>query len=429
MSRLTSVMKLAKPTTSVLLASLVLCTIWSGNALAMDGGVFPVKAWPKNWPKELERSRKQAMRWLEGGRRPTKHDLVRRGIDPNTTIYSSAGYDIRFANREQFESAWPHILKLKSAGAPLTLLRGPHRFFAGGGTGIHNASVRIRTRTPIYPTAQKASPSDETSIELVLDGEIVDLNRICLPADTPIIDKRFPGRIEGALNDRVTSKPLAEPMQLQGGRLEIVVDFGDKPRPARYHVCIHSAKGSKLGWCGSASVDANGRYTFENLPPDKWIVWASPTLGPNPNQSEKVTVEVVRGETTTVVLQATKRDAILLRPIPVGRKSLKQSVAEAEVIVVATASHFSQASQSRTGDPPEYRISFRVTRFLKGKLTDKVFTTRLPSDPKTIKETYIGKATVVMLSPEYVARKHEYGGLYHIMFESQVKAILSNDAK
>ena len=30
-----------------------------------------------------------------------------------------------------------------------------------------------------------------THIELVVDGEIVDLNRIRLPADTPIIDERF----------------------------------------------------------------------------------------------------------------------------------------------------------------------------------------------------------------------------------------------
>jgi hypothetical protein len=28
-------------------------------------------------------------------------------------------------------------------------------------------------------------------IELIVDGEIVDLNRIPLPPDTPIIDERF----------------------------------------------------------------------------------------------------------------------------------------------------------------------------------------------------------------------------------------------
>jgi len=30
-----------------------------------------------------------------------------------------------------------------------------------------------------------------TFFELVVDGEIVDLNRIALPKDTPIIDERF----------------------------------------------------------------------------------------------------------------------------------------------------------------------------------------------------------------------------------------------
>jgi hypothetical protein len=29
-------------------------------------------------------------------------------------------------------------------------------------------------------------------MELVVDGKIIDLNRIALPADTPIIDKRWP---------------------------------------------------------------------------------------------------------------------------------------------------------------------------------------------------------------------------------------------
>jgi len=33
--------------------------------------------------------------------------------------------------------------------------------------------------------------SNTTYIELVVDGEIVDLNRIPLPPDTPIVDERF----------------------------------------------------------------------------------------------------------------------------------------------------------------------------------------------------------------------------------------------
>jgi len=30
-----------------------------------------------------------------------------------------------------------------------------------------------------------------TEVELIVDGNVVDLNRISLPPDTPIIDKRF----------------------------------------------------------------------------------------------------------------------------------------------------------------------------------------------------------------------------------------------
>ena len=39
-----------------------------------------------------------------------------------------------------------------------------------------------------------------TFIELVVDGDIVDLNRIPLPADTPIVDERFKDEDKKASN-------------------------------------------------------------------------------------------------------------------------------------------------------------------------------------------------------------------------------------
>ena len=118
--------------------------------------------WPDSWPKELEPLRKQS-RTYEG---PTL--LIRR-------------YLIPFTKREEFEAAWPHLLKVKAKGAPIILTRGPKtNFFA-----VNPAGVLILT-PPV--DADKGAAS---SIELVVDGEIVDLNRIALPADTPIIDERF----------------------------------------------------------------------------------------------------------------------------------------------------------------------------------------------------------------------------------------------
>ena len=59
--------------------------------------------WPNSWPAELEPLRKHS--------RSLFHSSV-------------AIYEIPFGNRKVFESAWPHILKLKTKEAPIILLGG-----------------------------------------------------------------------------------------------------------------------------------------------------------------------------------------------------------------------------------------------------------------------------------------------------------------
>ena len=136
--------------------------------------------WPKGWPQELEPLRKQSR-------------TVRSGLAELIT------YEIPFAKRQKFESAWPHLLTIKSKGAPILLLRGPNKDL---GTQI-NAGVRINCPpsqgrdgvTPAEPLPGVRSIRERwlwtRYIELVVDGVIVDLNRIPLPGDTPIIDMRF----------------------------------------------------------------------------------------------------------------------------------------------------------------------------------------------------------------------------------------------
>ena len=109
-------------------------------------------------------------------------------------------YAIRFTKREEFESAWPHILKVKSKGAPVVLVRGPNFFLGEGrkaGVVVH-APPAGQADNPATPEAPIPGVKDvrmrwinTTYIELVVDGEIIDLNRIPLSADTPIIDERF----------------------------------------------------------------------------------------------------------------------------------------------------------------------------------------------------------------------------------------------
>ena len=162
------------------LLSAIACLAIRSVAFA-EYSVWDKGMWPESWPKELEPLRKQA-RTYEGPR----------------VLYRF--YLIPFTKREEFEAAWPQLLKVKSKGVPIVLVRGPKTdFFV-----VQPAGVIIRT-PPVNEApgpengvsisdAQKADGEWRTKasyIELVVDGEIVNLNRIPLPPDTLIIDERF----------------------------------------------------------------------------------------------------------------------------------------------------------------------------------------------------------------------------------------------
>ena len=153
----------------------VLATIilFFASALYAEYTVENKGSWPDTWPKDLDGLRKQS-RTLEGPTRPSLH------------------YAIPFTSREAFEAAWPHLLKVKTPSAPIVLRRGPSFWLQDGS----NAGVCIHTppagKTPITDPEEVDGNWERTIyIELIVDGEIVDLNRILLPPHTPIIDERF----------------------------------------------------------------------------------------------------------------------------------------------------------------------------------------------------------------------------------------------
>jgi hypothetical protein len=187
--------------------------------------------WPETWPWPLEGLRASS-----------------RSLEHSAEVI----HEIPFTDREQFEAKWPFLLSVKSPRAPLRLLKGPNKWL---GTTME-AGVRIRApltgylitpgkTTSLYPPgAEKAIKDKEflkigppwpdylkseggalpeyvtiedgkwkamdpkklkgaaffaiwratTEIDLIVDGKVVDLNRIALPADTPILDKRFEER-------------------------------------------------------------------------------------------------------------------------------------------------------------------------------------------------------------------------------------------
>src|SRR6478672_629009 len=129
--------------TIALLAAMVLGAACRAYA---DYGVEDRGTWPTSWPKELEPLRKQA-RTLEGPLVLYRH------------------YLIPFTKREDFESAWPHLLKVKSKGSPIVLVRGPKTdFFA-----VQPAGVYIRT--PPLDAAKKADNEVPAEDAKKADGE------------------------------------------------------------------------------------------------------------------------------------------------------------------------------------------------------------------------------------------------------------------
>jgi len=205
--------------------------------------------WPDTWPEQLEPYRKQA--WtLE-----ITHVMPLVPRNPRPHGLHETVYKISFDTPEDFEEAWPAILQVKDKGAPLILESSPFyyprlgrgietgvlilcpiggKLVTGDGTikftdrwgTIERAFNGLLEDLPEYVVADdgKWVPFDgsegedfifrerdrsfidralrrgsifqaRTDIVLITDGKIVDLNRIRLPANTPIIDNRF-GRVE-----------------------------------------------------------------------------------------------------------------------------------------------------------------------------------------------------------------------------------------
>ena len=146
-----------------------------GSAAYAVYGVSNEGTWPKSWPKELESLRNQATTY--------------EGSEPLLLRYA-----IPFTNREAFEAAWPYFLKVKSKGAPIILVR-KIEFFEVKPAGVLIHSPPANSTDPETPVGGdfdvRTKWMNTTFIELVVDGKVVDLNRIPLPPDTPIVDERF----------------------------------------------------------------------------------------------------------------------------------------------------------------------------------------------------------------------------------------------
>jgi hypothetical protein len=144
-------------------AVFVAITFFVISSVSADFSVTDQGTWPKSWPAELEPLRKQA----------------RTFENPLESLPPPQHYAIPFTKQNEFESAWPHHLKIKSKGGSIVLRRGPSVWLGD------KATAGVCVHTPPTGEAPIADGKDAMGnwektiyIELVVDGEIIDLNRI-----------------------------------------------------------------------------------------------------------------------------------------------------------------------------------------------------------------------------------------------------------
>jgi hypothetical protein len=162
--------------TIALMLSIVFCAVVPAFALYT---VKDIGDWPRTWPKELEPLRKQA-RTLVGPEVENRH------------------YAIRFSTREEFESAWPQLLKVRYKATPIFLVSSPNFFLgdkASAGVIVHappaaQPGKRAMPEGPIEGLDGRLRWMNATYLELVVDGKIVDLTRIHMPKGVKVIDER-----------------------------------------------------------------------------------------------------------------------------------------------------------------------------------------------------------------------------------------------
>ena len=147
------------------------------------------------------------------------------------------------------------------------------------------------------------TPRDETALKTDSDGRF---RNDLLPVGTSTIWIHKPGYCRPGLGLKISMpKDDVALTMMKSGAFHVRVDFGGKAKPGDYIVQLQPEGGDKVGsFGGSASVDAEGRTKFTDVPPGRYVLTGKPNPSSSNDASEPVTIDLQGGKTEEVTIKA-----------------------------------------------------------------------------------------------------------------------------
>ena len=144
---------------------------------------------------------------------------------------------------------------------------------------------------------------NNSNVKTDADGRF-SLNSIPISAATVVVYRDGYVRRGLGLKIEVPATDLKLEMQ-SAAKLKVTVDFSIAKRAGNYLINIEPEGGEKIGsWGGTANIDANNQYSFENVPEGKYVIYGRPNPGSTDQQTDRKTVELKGGESNEVTLKA-----------------------------------------------------------------------------------------------------------------------------
>lgn len=165
------------------------------------------------------------------------------------------------------------------------------------------ADVKVRLSNLDVPDAGRYDSADTTEVQTDADGRF-RLESVPLGKASAWVHK--PGYVRPGLGPHFTTPAVDLKLEMQpAAKLLVRVDFSATTRPEGYIVNIKPEGGEKVGsWGGSANIDAAAQFTFENIPPGKYIVTGRPNPGSDSQETVPETVDLKGGKTMELTIKA-----------------------------------------------------------------------------------------------------------------------------